>query len=443
MNHSIDLEEDLIGTIIFGLEESGAWTGINPDIFYSDLSKRVFNLALENHQKDIPLMTGMDTLDISKFSGKYCSNPQAVIAELESKARKRSLISNLQKSLISLQNDGDINVVSNQLIASLGEISDKQDTLSKISDSLFDVFQKIVEVRSGERKLGLTTDLDFEKYLGGFENGKFYVVAARPAMGKSAFALEIIKRLARLGVPVGMMSLEMSNTSLAMRLLTSDVQIDAGDLRQGKLTDDQMEKIQATCESLSQLPIYFDDNSYVTAQSLRARASFFKQKYGIGMLVIDYLQLMTGDNDSRERDIAEISRMCKIIAKELDIPVLALAQLNRGVEARDDKRPRLSDLRESGAIEQDADAVMFLYRPEYYGIETYPDSEDHIIRGTSTKNICEVIIQKNRDGETGIVRQVFIPNLMVFKNRAPHWTETMPFKSDINVEGSNFDSAPF
>lgn len=423
MHYSIELEEDLIGTILFGLEETGTWTQINPDIFYSDLSKKVFNQALENHNKELPLMTGLETPEIAKFSGKYCQNPQAVVIELEHKARTRSLIGNLQKSLVNLQNDGDVNVVANQLIASLGEISDKQDTLSKISDSLFDVFKKIMEVREGDKKLGLTTDLDFEKYLGGFENGKLYIVAARPAMGKSAFALEIIKRLAKLGVPVGMMSLEMSNTSLAMRLLTSDVQIDAGDLRQGKISDDQVEQIQATCESLSQLPIYFDDNSYVTAQSLRARASFFKQKYGIGMLVIDYLQLMTGDNDSRERDIAEISRMCKIIAKELDIPVLALAQLNRGVEARDDKRPRLSDLRESGAIEQDADAVMFLYRPEYYGIEYYPDSEDSIIRGTSTKNICEVIIQKNRDGETGIVRQVFIPNLMVFKNRAPHWTE--------------------
>jgi replicative DNA helicase len=426
-NYNIELEEDLLGSIIFSGDNEATLFDLPDDLFYVDHHKKAYQKIRENHDKGLPLDNGIDIKSLSAFAGKFLPSIKSGITELQQLSRARNLHQTLQKSILSLSQEGNPDHVANQLISALSDLSKNDETTATISDSLFSVFTKINEIRDGEKQLGLTTGLDFEKHIGGFENGKFYVVAARPAMGKSAFALEIIKRIASDGVPVGMMSLEMSNDSLALRLLTSDVQIDAGDIRKGKLSDDQMDKIQESCNHLAKLPIYFDDNSYVTASSLRSKASYFKSKYGISMLVIDYLQLMTGDNDSRERDIAEISRMCKVIAKELEIPVLALAQLNRGVEVRDDKRPRLSDLRESGAIEQDADAVMMLYRPEYYGIETYPDSEDHTIRGTSTKNICEVIISKNRDGETGIVRQVFIPNLMVFKNRAPHWSEGMQF----------------
>jgi len=426
-NYNLELEEDLLGSILFSGEDDAILFDLPDDLFYAKHHKDSYEKIKENHDKGLPLDNGIDVRYLSMFSGKYLPNIKAGIEELKVKARARNLQSALQKSLIALNQDGNADHVASQLISSLSDLSDSGETTATIADSLFSVFTKINEIRDGQKQLGLTTGLDFEKHIGGFESGKFYVVAARPAMGKSAFALEVIKRIASDGIPVGMMSLEMANDSLALRLLTSDVGIDAGDIRRGKLSDDQMDKIQESCNHLAKLPIYFDDNSYVTANTLRSKASYFKAKYGIEMLVVDYLQLMTGDNDSRERDIAEISRMCKVISKELEIPVLALAQLNRGVEVRDDKRPRLSDLRESGAIEQDADAVMFLYRPEYYGIETYPDSEDHTIRGTSTKNICEVIISKNRDGETGIVRQVFIPNLMVFKNRAPHWSEGMSF----------------
>jgi len=184
-----------------------------------------------------------------------------------------------------------------------------------------------------------------------------------------------------------------------------------------------MEKVVKVAEKLSNLPIYFDDNSYVTAQSLRSRAHTFAQRHGIGMLVIDYLQLMTGNNDNRERDIAEASRTCKIIAKELEIPVIGLAQLNRGVEQRQNKRPMLSDLRESGAIEQDADVVMMLYRPEYYEQHYYGEHDPEEYRNQSTENICEVIISKNRNGDIGGIRQVFIKNLMKFENR----TNKVPF----------------
>ena len=422
-NYNANLEEDLIATLLFGLDETGKVVEMDPSLFYFTENKEAFVKIRENSQKELPLDTGLEIKDIARYQGKYIMNAEPAIKELQNLRSRRVLIESLQRSLLGLQGDADHEVIANNLISSISEDVVKQETVAKLSDSLFDVFQKINDIRDGKQKLGLTTGLDFDKHLGGFEDGKLYIVAARPAMGKSAFALEIIKRVASDGIPVGMMSLEMGHTSLSMRLLTSAVSIDAGNIRKGELSEDQMEQIAGACNSLAALPIYFDDNSYVTAKSLRSRASFFKKQHGIGMLVIDYLQLMTGDNDSRERDIAEISRTCKVIAKELSIPVIALAQLNRGVEVRDSKRPRLSDLRESGAIEQDADAVMFLYRPEYYGITHYDERDPMEFQGQSTENVCEVIIGKNRDGETGTTRQLFVPELMKFDNLQRHWSD--------------------
>lgn len=423
MHYNTSLEEDLIATILYGLDETGAIQTISPDIFYSQYNKENFLKIRENHAKGLSYMNNLDSKDIAVYHGKFVPDIKAAERELVSLHRSRNLMRNVQDALVKLQRSEDPELVVNQLISDVSDVAGDQETVSNLSNSLFEVFQRINDIRDGNQKLGLTTGLDFEKHIGGFEDGKLYVIAARPAMGKSAFALEILKRVASLGVPVGMMSLEMGHTSLSLRLLTSAVKIDAGHIRKGELSEDQMEQIAEACNELAKLPIYFDDNSYVTAKSLRAKASYFKQKYGIGMLVIDYLQLMTGDNDSRERDIAEISRMCKVIAKELSIPVIALAQLNRGVEVRDSKRPRLSDLRESGAIEQDADAVMFLYRPEYYGIEHYDERDPKEFQGESTLNVCEVIIGKNRDGETGTVRQLFVPELMKFDNLERHWSD--------------------
>jgi len=241
-------------------------------------------------------------------------------------------------------------------------------------------------------------------------------------MGKSAFAIELAMRTANQGIPVGFLSLEMSAESLTMRMLSNRSNYDSDSLRKGKLTDEHMNEVVKHATELSSIPIHIDDNSFLTAQSLRAKAHALHRKHGIGMLMIDYLQLLTGDNDSRQQDVADVSRMCKIIAKELDIPVIALSQLNRGVEQRTDKRPMLSDLRESGAIEQDADVVMMLYRPEYYGQSHYGDSDPESFRGDSTHNICEVIVTKNRNGSTGAVRQVFVKELMQFKNRS-HYRE--------------------
>ena len=405
-----DLEYNLLGTIVNNNQ-------------YVHLLETLPDGAFCNayHQEVSQKLRNEDVLsadDYAYFRDGYLPKPKNAAEQLAEYARGRKLLRLIGDAHTGLRTGTPADNVFKTLAEGFESDQTTEIDTSSIAQSLSEMMIKVDLIRRGEMQLGLRSGLDFEKHLSGFEKGKLYIVAARPAMGKSAFALELTKRVAQQGSAVGFMSLEMGHESLALRLLTSIAEIDGKDLRSGNFSDEQYDKVVEYCEQLSNLPIYFDDNSYVTADSLRIKAMAMKRNHNIEMLVIDYLQLMTGSNDSRERDIAEVSRMCKVISKELEIPVIALAQLNRGVEMRDNKRPRLSDLRESGAIEQDADAVMFLYRPEYYGIERY--DEDNDILGESTKNICEVIIGKNRDGETGITQQVFIPELMQFKNKADH-----------------------
>ena len=405
-----DLEYNLLGTVVNLPEYRYVLDTLERDDFANEYHKELFRRVSNNEV--------LKTEDYDYVRNAYVPKPENAAAQLSELSRGRKLFYLVADAHTALRTGTPADSIYKKLKDSFE--SQKQTTIdtASVGESISGMLINIDRVRQGEIQLGIRTGLDFEKHLSGFEKGKLYIVAARPAMGKSAFALEITKRAAEAGHPVGFMSLEMGHESLSLRLLTSLTEIDGKSLRLGEFGDDAYEKIVDKCNKLSNLPIYFDDNSYVTAESLRIKAMAMKRAHNIEMLVIDYLQLMTGTNDSRERDIAEVSRMCKVISKELDIPVVALAQLNRGVEMRDNKRPRLSDLRESGAIEQDADAVMFLYRPEYYGIERY--DEDQEILGESTKNICEVIIGKNRDGETGITQQVFIPELMQFKNKSEH-----------------------
>lgn len=318
------------------------------------------------------------------------------------------------EELLSDENQNVEEAIS-QISALTSDLSDSN-TMTDLGHALVGVMDSIDKYKRGLADESMKTNLDFEKHFSGFERGKVYVIAARPAMGKSAFALEIARRIAKNAQPVGVMSLEMSNESLAFRLLTAEVGMDARLLKHGHFDEEKHQEILEAAGRLSEIPIYFDDNSFLNANTLRTRAHIMKKKHGIEMLIIDYLQLMTGSNETRERDIAEASRMCKVLSKEISIPVVALAQLNRGVEQRPNKRPLLSDLRESGAIEQDADVVMTLYRPEYYNKMHYGEGDPDTFAGDSTRDICEVGIVKNREGDTGIVRQKFIKKEMRFTN---------------------------
>ena len=281
---------------------------------------------------------------------------------------------------------------------------------SPIKDVLVESFTKLEELYN--RKQHITgvpsgfVELDYKT--AGFHGSDLVLIAARPAMGKTAFALNIASNAAIRGrVPVAIFSLEMSKEQLVNRVLSSEAMVDSNKVRTGKLEENDWTKLAEAIGPLSEAEIYIDDTPGININEIRAKCRKLKLEKNIGMVVIDYLQLIQGTNKrngSREQEISEISRSLKILAKELNVPVIALSQLSRAAEQRPDHRPMLSDLRESGAIEQDADIVMFLYRDDYYN----KDSEK--------KDIAEVIIAKHRGGSTGTVELLWLGNYTKFVN---------------------------
>ncbi len=248
--------------------------------------------------------------------------------------------------------------------------------------------------------------------LGGFQRSDLIILAARPSMGKTALALSLARNAAvDYKVPVAIFSLEMATIQMVIRLICAEARLNAHQVRSGKLPMEEAHKLTKNIHRLTEAPLYIDDSPSQTVLEIRAKARRLKAEKKIGMIVIDYLQLMSASSkmESREREISHISRSLKALAKELNIPVIALAQLNRAVEARQDKRPQLSDLRESGSIEQDADVVMFIHRPEYYGMKQDAD-------GNSLEGIAEIIVGKQRNGPTGDVRLKFFKDYAKFEN---------------------------
>jgi replicative DNA helicase len=254
----------------------------------------------------------------------------------------------------------------------------------------------------------LTGYTDLDDLTSGLQPNAFYVVGARPAMGKTAFALGMASNAAmQSNRPVLVFSLEMSQLELSQRILSADARVDATRMKTGRLEESDWNRITHSVGRLAEAPIYIDDNPHTTVMEIRAKARRLKSRTGdLAMVVVDYIQLMTGRSnaESRQVEVAEISRNLKILARELECPVVALAQLNRGLEQRQDKRPMLSDLRESGALEQDADVVMFLYRDEIY----HPESD--------AKGIAEVIVAKHRNGPTATVKLAFLGHFTRYEN---------------------------
>ena len=286
-----------------------------------------------------------------------------------------------------------------------------QKTDSAIKDVLVDAFTELEQLYNQKQHItGVPTgfiDLDYK--MAGLHNSDLILIAARPAMGKSAFALNIATNAAvKAKVPAVLFSLEMSKEQMVNRILCSEAMVDSNKVRTGKIDDDDWIKLADTMGDLSEAPIYIDDTPGISINEIRAKCRKLKLERNIGLVVIDYLQLVQGSSKrasgSREQEISEISRSLKILAKEINVPVIALSQLSRAPEQRPDHRPMLSDLRESGAIEQDADIVMFLYRDDYYN----EDSED--------KGLAEVIVAKHRAGSTGTVKLVWLGNYTKFAN---------------------------
>lgn len=251
---------------------------------------------------------------------------------------------------------------------------------------------------------------DLDALLGGFQKSDMLILAARPSMGKTAFALNLARKAVE-HVPTVVFSLEMSAQQLVLRLLCAEAELESHKVRTGKLPMNLTQKLARSASKLVEFPMYIDDTPALSILEITAKARRLKNEKNIGFIIIDYLQLMTSHErmDSREREISHISRSLKALAKELNIPIMALAQLNRAVESRQDKRPQLSDLRESGSIEQDADVVMFIHRPEYYGMKTDKD-------GNSLEGIAEIIVAKHRNGPTDDVKLVFLKDFGKFES---------------------------
>jgi len=288
---------------------------------------------------------------------------------------------------------------------------ERGDSLEHIGTVLHKVFDRLTELSQSDSAIpGLSTGMrDLDMRINGLNKSDLLLLAARPAMGKTAFALNICMNVAKkYKKTVAFFSLEMSREQLAMRLMSMESFVDGKKLATGKLDDDEWSKLCMASAALSQTDIRVDDNPSITVAEMNAKC---RRLDNLGLVLIDYLQLMTGSgygkggSDNRVTVVGEISRALKIMAKELNVPVICLSQLSRAVEGRQDKRPILSDLRESGAIEQDADSVMFLYRDEYYN------------ENTEDKGVAECIVAKNRHGETGTVKLQWLPQYQTFTDR--------------------------
>lgn len=287
---------------------------------------------------------------------------------------------------------------------------ERGDSLEHIGTTLHKVFDRLTELSQSDSAIpGLSTGMhDLDAKINGLNKSDLVLLAARPAMGKTAFALNLALNVAKkYKQTVAVFSLEMSREQLAMRLLSIESFVDSQKMATGKLTEDEWSKLCMASAALSQTDIRVDDNPSITVAEMNAKC---RRVENLGLVIIDYLQLMNGSGygkggDSRVNIVSDISRSLKIMAKELNVPVICLSQLSRGPESRTDKRPMLSDLRESGAIEQDADEVLFLYRDEYYN------------ENTEDKGIAECIVSKNRHGEVGTVKLQWIPQYQTFTDR--------------------------
>lgn len=403
---------------------------LKPEDFYRDDNKYIYEaiMNLYNRGEPIDIITvkselismgkfevigGFEYLGILPDKVPLVANAQRYIKIVEEKSLLRQLIK-ASNELIDLgyaQNE-DIEMVMDQAEKKIFNIMQgkNQKGFSPIRDVLIESFAEIEKLYNQKEPItGVPTgfaDLDYKT--AGLHNSDLVLVAARPAMGKSAFALNIATNAAvHAKVPVVIFNLEMSKAQLVNRILCSEAMVDSNKIRTGKIEEDDWVKLATALGPLSEAPIYIDDTAGISIAEIRARCRKLKLEKNIGLIVIDYLQLIQGSgkrNASREQEISEISRSLKILAKELDVPVIALSQLSRAAEQRQDHRPMLSDLRESGAIEQDADIVMFLYRDDYYN----PDTEK--------KNIAEVILAKHRAGSTGTVELLWMGSYTKFAN---------------------------
>ena len=430
--NDVDAEQAVIGSMLTDKDAViAAIEVLKEEDFYREDNKTIYSAILNLYNRSEPIdiitlkseLTAMGMFD--KIGGfEYIvglpekvpttANVEKYINIVKEKSELRRLIKTaneiIEQGYDPTENIDDIMNNAEKKIFNIMQDKD-QKGYSPIKDVLVDTFTELEQLYNRKQHVtGVPTgfiDLDYKT--AGLHNSDLVLIAARPAMGKSAFALNLATNAAvKANVPVVLFSLEMSKEQMVNRILCSEAMVDSNKVRTGKIDDEDWIKLANTMGELSEAPIYIDDTPGISINEIRAKCRKLKLEKNIGMVVIDYLQLVQGSSKrsqgSREQEISEISRSLKILAKEINVPVIALSQLSRAPEQRPDHRPMLSDLRESGAIEQDADIVMFLYRDDYYN----EDSED--------KGLAEVILAKHRAGSTGTVKLVWLGNYTKFAN---------------------------
>ena len=429
--HDTEAEQAVLGSMLTDQDAAAsAIEVLKVEDFYREDHKAIYEaiLNLYNRAEPIDIITlKAELTSIGKFEQvggiEYLAelpekvptttNADKYIKIVEDKSMLRSLIKTANEiqalGYDPMQEVEDIVDTAEKKIFNLVQ-GKNQKGYTAVKDILVESFALLEQLYNQKQHItGVPTgfaDLDYKT--AGLHNSDLILIAARPAMGKSAFALNIASYAAvKANVPVVIFSLEMSKEQMVNRILASEAMVDSNKIRTGKIEDEDWAKIAEATGILSAAPIFIDDTPGISMTEIRAKCRKLKMEKNIGLVVIDYLQLIAGNSKragSREQEISEISRSLKILAKELNVPVIALSQLSRAPEQRPDHRPMLSDLRESGAIEQDADIVMFLYRDDYYNEET------------EKKNIAEVIIAKHRSGSVGTVELLWLSNYTKFAN---------------------------
>ena len=427
---SLEAEQAVLGSILIDSRCITDVVGVVlPEDFYLRQNREIFETiySMFNYSQTIDPVTVLDKM---KELGYYHDNSRDYILQLmeitptaanviryAGIVREKAMLRNLVQAASEISENvySQVGTPSEMLEAAEKKIyalrkGERGDSLEHIGVVLHRLFDRLTELSQSDSAIpGLSTGLhDLDTKINGLNKSDLLLIAARPAMGKTSFALNICMNVAKkYQKTVAIFSLEMSREQLAMRLVAGESFVDLQKMATGKLSEDEWSKLCMASAALSQTDIRVDDNPAITVAEMNAK---LRRIDNLGLVIIDYLQLMNGSGygkgsgENRVQVVGEISRSLKIMAKELNVPVICLSQLSRAVESRNDKRPIMSDLRESGAIEQDADAILFLYRDEYY----HPDTPD--------KNIAECIVSKNRHGETGTVKLQWLPQYTTFTN---------------------------
>ena len=429
---ALEAEQAVLGSMLTSKEAvSKALQWVSAGQFYKDAHVRIFSCMVNLFEKGEPIdaVSVVDRLkkkkDLESVGGAYYitglaeSVPTTANVEyyakivLEKHTLRRLIQVSHEVSKEAFEDAQDVDDILDSAESAIFNISEKRlrGGFEHIDPILQNTFEELDKIATNP---GIVTGvpsglMDLDAITSGFHSGELIIVAGRPGMGKTALALTMGRNTAVMDkTGVGIFSLEMANHQLAMRLLCAEGRVDSHLVRTGKLPKSQWKNLSIAVGQLAEAPIYLDDTAAMSVLEVRAKARRLKAEHDVGLLIVDYIQLMTGPKgaESRQQEISQISRSLKALAKEIEVPVIGLSQLSRAVESRSDRRPQLSDLRESGAIEQDADVVIFLYRPWVY-------SQEEDDRGKAT-----IIVAKQRNGPTGTIEATFIDRFARFENIA-------------------------